>query len=134
MSKIYIVTSGSYSDYHICSVFSTKKDANGFVGSFAKDKYDNFRVEEYELDEFKDQIKNHRSLYFVRMKENGDTLEIEKRSTFYRDGCCENMFDVEKNLIMEVWADDEKHAVKIVNEKRVQLIAENKWGKNKIGK
>lgn len=43
----------------------------------------------------------------------------------------------EKNIIslcICVWAEDSKHAVKIANEKRIQLIALNRWGDmNKYG-
>jgi hypothetical protein len=45
--KIFIVTSGEYSDYHIEGVFSTKKLAEEFVATLSRDA----RVEEYALDE-----------------------------------------------------------------------------------
>ena len=31
--------------------------------------------------------------------------------------------------IFSIWAKDEKHAIKIANERRVQLIANNEWDK-----
>ncbi len=34
-------------------------------------------------------------------------------------------------IVCNVWAKDEKHAIKITNEKRIQHIANNTWG-NKI--
>lgn len=45
--KIYIVTSGEYSDYQIEAVFSTKEKANDFVQQHGTD----YNIEEYDLDE-----------------------------------------------------------------------------------
>ena len=36
-------------------------------------------------------------------------------------------FDIRKNMYISIFAKDETHAIKIANEKRVQLIAENRW-------
>lgn len=58
MKKIYIVTGGTYSDYHICEVFSSKEKAKEYIKkrleientceySFHNDY---FRIEEYEID------------------------------------------------------------------------------------
>ena len=44
--KIYVVTSGEYSNYSIEGIFSTKEKADAFVS-----KYSDGGVEEYELDE-----------------------------------------------------------------------------------
>ncbi len=45
--KIYIVTSGEYSDYHIEAVFSTKEKANDYIQQNGTD----YNIEEYDLDE-----------------------------------------------------------------------------------
>ena len=45
--KIYIVTSGEYSDYTIERVFSTKEKANEFIQQHGTD----YRIEEYVVDE-----------------------------------------------------------------------------------
>lgn len=48
MTTIYIVTSGSYSDYSINEVFANKADAERYAATVA---YDEGHVEEYELRE-----------------------------------------------------------------------------------
>jgi hypothetical protein len=36
--------------------------------------------------------------------------------------------DASRTLWVGVWARDEQHAVKIVNERRAMILAANKWG------
>lgn len=52
MSKVYIVTSGEYSDYHIDACFSTKQKAQEFIEN--AEKIEKFwavpRIEEWDLD------------------------------------------------------------------------------------
>lgn len=48
MKKVYIVTCGDYSDYTIENVFSTKELAEEYINRVST--YDDYRVEEYELD------------------------------------------------------------------------------------
>lgn len=54
MAKVYIVTEGEYSDYHIDACFSTKKQAEQFIkNSKAVDdfcSYTGYTIEEWELD------------------------------------------------------------------------------------
>lgn len=47
MEKVYIVTSGDYSDYHIDAVFSTIEKAKEYVDAHGSD----YRVEEYPVDD-----------------------------------------------------------------------------------
>ena len=52
MSKVYIVTSGEYSDYHIDACFSTKQKAQEFIKNAEKTKefWTEPRIEEWDLD------------------------------------------------------------------------------------
>lgn len=52
MSKVYIVTSGEYSDYHIDACFSTKQKAQEFIENAEKIEkfWDVPRIEEWDLD------------------------------------------------------------------------------------
>lgn len=47
--KMYIVTKGSYSDYHIVGLFSDRKEADMYCTARGDD-YNPSRVEEYEVD------------------------------------------------------------------------------------
>lgn len=48
--KVYIVTEGSYSDYHIEQVFSTKEQAAKYIIA-NRGRYDCYDIEEYEVDD-----------------------------------------------------------------------------------
>ena len=48
--KVFVVTAGNYSDYHIEAVFSTRRDAEIFVANRDDDFYGDPDIEEYEID------------------------------------------------------------------------------------
>ena len=66
MSKIYVVTEGDYSDYHIEACFSTKKKAQEYIKNSKKvnESYYYPRIEEWELDSNSD-IVDVISLFFT---------------------------------------------------------------------
>lgn len=51
--KIYVVTEGSYSSYHIVFVTVDRERADAFVKRYNKTDYDDYRVEEYDTDVIK---------------------------------------------------------------------------------
>ena len=132
--KVYIVTSGAYSDYHIDAVFSTKENAEKYNNIYGEGDFDD--IEEFEVDDEMALINRIRdekiTIYLVCMDRDGNVKEVSKESP---------CISLEKELLagkhrhilyadcmdMRVIAKDEKHAVKIVNERRVQLIANNEW-------
>ena len=50
MRKVYIVTSGEYSDYGIDRVFSTEEKAKEWVDIITSMYNGNYNIEQYELD------------------------------------------------------------------------------------
>lgn len=125
MKKIYVVTSGEYSDYHIEGIFDSNELAESFMEAFAPDKYNEpMCVNEWDLNScgFKKGLKAYR----VELKPTtGDVVEIrQERSCFifnyYENGVTETM---DKTLNIGVFAKDEKHAIKIANEKRAMYLA-----------
>lgn len=130
MSKIYIVTRGSYSDYSIAAVFSTEVKAWDFVRYWQENgnSYDwhDAEVEIRELDPLRRDLKDNLAPYFVRMDRDGNTSQLfECRETMSEGN---TGFDVEGNLYTHPRARDKEHAVKITNERRARILAENKWG------
>ena len=137
--KIYMVTSGEYSDYKIHGVFSKKEKAQKFVDIMEKPDFSDFDIEEWELDKFDSLVekfmKKKLSIYAVIMFKDGrlENIEEEKKRYVWIDEALSKKYNIwktrddEVRIAMWVIAKDEKHAVKIVNEKRTQLIAENKW-------
>ena len=131
MPTSYIVVTGEYSDYHVCGVYSTRKKAN-----YAAKVY-NGEIITHKIDELPDHPKGMLG-YLVRMKKGGasvvqlygaEGMENSKDGHFQDDytPLPDGTYNVVKELSITVWARDEQHAVKIVNEKRVQIIAANQW-------
>lgn len=131
MSKVFLVSTGSYSDYRIVGVFSSEEKAKAIAGILKEAE-----VEEKTLDPFVAELNEGLSVYSVRMSPNGDVETVERH-----DRDAEYTFDyrlkgTEEPLELLTWKDrppvylklvfarDEQHAVKIVNELRVQAIAE----------
>ena len=130
MKNIYIVTVGDYSDYRICGVYSSKKMAQKYIDSFKYCAFNEFRIEKYPVNLFVDFLNSGYIAFSVRMKKDGQVLEVEHVDNEYlfTSRCARPFdFDVRNNLICGVFAKDEKHAIKIVNERRAQAIANNQW-------
>lgn len=133
MEMIYVVTSGSYSDYGIDAIFSTKEMAQAFIDGI-KTPYEEMRIGEWELDPHLKDLKKGRKAYRVTMSKEGKVREVANESSTYILNRVEYGFppgisfqDNKKIMNCSCFADDEKHAIKIVNEKRIQFIALNKW-------
>ncbi len=130
MAIIYVVTSGQYSDYRIHAVFSTEALAGRYIEAIRR-PYDDVHIEQYELDAFKMSLRKGFNYFGIRMTKDGDS-KVERASPDEHDTEPCKIFDNRKFgsgviLYVETWAKDEQHAVKIANEKRVQLIALGKW-------
>jgi hypothetical protein len=135
MAKVYIVSEGEYSDYHINGVYSTKEKAEFAHKLFGiGEDWDGkpVEIEEWELDA----LPNHPPgmfWYEVRMNENGN---VEKVHTADATDANEKWTDEwrpygdKRSVLFSQWAKDETHAIKIANEKRVQLIASGEWTTN----
>jgi hypothetical protein len=146
MKMIYAVSEGSYSDYRVSAIFSTKEKAQEFIDTMKKQsdsEYDDYNdIEEYQLDPpVADLLGRGYSVYSVLMLRNGNVERVERTDNGSYDISSAGQShiwertkapayrgkNVEDVLHMEVWAKDDKAAVKIVNEKRVQMIAMGEW-------
>lgn len=129
--KIYVITEGSYSDYHICAVTDDPKKAELF-----KKRYDTYwseaTIEEYDTDDCNRILKDfdpNRLPYSVLFTNKGEV---------YPRGCCRENHEnfVPKVEVLQdilyggerirvyLYAPDEKAAVKIAAEKRAQFLVE----------
>lgn len=132
---IYVVTRGEYSDYCICSLHDSKADAQAEVNRLnEQDRWDSARIEEYFLNPSKGYPDNETyHLFVIAMRKNGNV-------TYSSDeGVPSAVPDSERfkaqytgNTYADAWAfrvvaRNLEHAIKIVNEKRVQYIANNDW-------
>lgn len=138
MKKVYIITTGSYSDYSIRGVYSTRKKAEASLVLF-ENNYEYPRVEEHILDAVAPIPKGYNA-YHVFMDVDGNTkstheVEFENLGEF-ENGATEGFgykrvgsTSVREGVRFNVVGRDLKHAIKIANEKRVQLIADNSWNR-----
>lgn len=128
MDKIYVVTSGDYSDYGIDAIFTSEELAQAFINGFKERSYQEFRIEEHKLNPYKNEIRKGYFAFFVRMQKDGVCKEVYKSDSAYGfNGGIDYGFDINNGMCCHVFAKDDKHAVKIANEKRIELIALNKW-------
>lgn len=130
---IYIVTRGEFgeSDYCICEVFEKKKDAE-FFANFIKGTQ--VRIGKYKLNPDIG-ILRHKTVYSVCLDKKGNVVEIEDDTgTPYFDVCFQFakegrwLFGTGKSTVnFYILAENDKKAIEIANEKRIQLIANGIW-------
>jgi len=133
MKKIFIVTSGAYSDYGIDAVFSTEELAQKFIDSFKQDNYNDMYIEEWPLDPNEQHLKQGRKPFFLKINKKGDVTDIKIKTSasgFKSDMPTANISFTANDewMNIECFADDDAHAVKIAGEKRTQILANNIWG------
>jgi hypothetical protein len=123
--KIYIVTSGSYSDYSIVGVFTDRDMAEKMAAATR----DSNGVEEWDTDILPDKVaqgyKPYRVEFGPNWRTSGDVGRISIDSPYFADEGYIYAQDGEGMwrafLIVCCWAKDEEGAAKIANEKRVQM-------------
>jgi len=125
---IYVVTSGEYSAYGIEAVFDSKDLAKKFIDAFGNN-YEEFMIEEYELNPHSKQLKSGRKPFVVTMGKNGDCYDVHQTTHSYEFSEEDEM--VGNYMYCYMFAKDEKHAIKIANEKRTQLIVMDNWQEDK---
>jgi len=123
------VTDGSYSDYHIEAVFSTKALAEEYVR-----KNDGGTIETYILDERKEIW--YGLLVYMDKEGNSSYGDVLINPYLYETEFGFQGFDYEGNLMWCVKSatateEDKKRAVKVANEKRMQILALGLWGDKK---
>ncbi len=130
----YVVTSGEYSDYSIEAVFSTDENAQLFIDRVSDpdevedDASYRPRIEEWPVDPEIGTLREGKRCYFVRMSRCGDVLESASDPSSYgfREARKGDHWDIQGNLAIHVFAQDEEHAVKIAGDRRSRALAENR--------
>lgn len=133
---IWVIEDGKYSDYGVLGVFSTEQHAQ-----LARQRVGG-TIAKWPLDPRVHEMRQGYKQYRVQMLRNGDVTQCKEK-------CQIKDLDVRNDIsILEysrsryyeqhppvppdcmdatVWAKDETHAIKIVNEYRTQWIAEGRW-------
>ena len=118
--KVYIVTEGEYSDYHIVRVFSTEELATAFADTIKS--YDECCVEVYNVNET-----TPKKVPWTRvlMMRDGEVRNID-HITDWDDTSTEDWAYGDRGSFY-VQTDSEERAIKVANVRRAQMIATGEW-------
>jgi hypothetical protein len=118
MKNIYVLTEGSYSDYHIVGVYSTKE-----LAEEAQSLYKDSQIEEYDLDDIPEHPPGM-SAWFVRINDGElDDIFTNQVSPFDQTVPSEKEYrwrHGETAYFVYCWAVDGNHAEKIALDKYYQ--------------
>jgi hypothetical protein len=138
MASIWVVEAGEYSDYQVVGVFSSEANAQLVVETVAKGHY-YATVAEWQLDPNVDAIRAGWTPFNIYMLRDGTVEKVEPHGeSTYSFGSPMQIWRRSKAAIGNdkpdclhgiVRAEDVRHAVKIANEKRIQLLALGLWEK-----
>lgn len=131
--KIYIITAGEDSDYHIEGAAESKEVAEELLLKYKG--LESPSIKEYEICTKNDILEiQNKNYYIVKMDREGNSESKEwdryydsKEVEFIYIGRYGKIPQGTPVMIMFVWANDSTHAVNIANEKRVQMIASGEW-------
>lgn len=117
--KIYVVTKGHYSGYHIITATTdeekAKKIAKNFNEDYVKTNIEIFEDSELYVNPF----------WEISFDSDGDVMDMSRTSNEY---CFDNINQVEpsgdgKTMCICVSAENAEHAIKIASEKRAEYLA-----------
>jgi len=82
--KVYVITSGEYSDYHICAVAQSEKKANALKKLFDNQNYTGARIEVYDTKTYQTSRplflalydKEYKKLDLSRIKEDEEYVDL----------------------------------------------------------
>lgn len=136
MKTVYAVNTGCYSDYRVVALFSTKEKAQAFMAAVPDRNYND--IEEFLLDPpTADLARRGYWQWDISMLRDGTVEYAAKADTV----CSSHIVAPHRHWVWRrsqnttqpdclrsaVMAKDEKHAIKIASEHRVQLIATGQW-------
>lgn len=117
--KIYVITKGCYSDYHICTVTTDKEEAEVLAETFTN-SYDTATIEEYDTENNAEVIKYKKVFRCMYEKQ---TKSIKVGESYY-DNASEEIINYEKCLITLVRANTHEEALKFASDRFSKYIAE----------
>ncbi len=137
---VYLVTTGSYSDYDVVAVFDDKELADEFRQRF---NYLGNDLEEYALNPAVQELRAGKVVWEVDIAHDGTVARVARSSSRWIGSMEAHIlgYDHDANewawwwkdtksygcLNVQCWARDEEHAIKIANEQRAIWLANGKW-------
>ena len=129
MAKVYVITKGCYSDYHICAVTLDKVKAEMLCKLFDC-SCDEAEIEEFDTEAAADLLSG-RKPYYVRFCQDGALFSAGRREyclEYFNPGIKESFCFVKGQKVdlldVELYADSREAAIKIASEKRAMYLAE----------
>ena len=125
MAKVYMVTDGWYSDYRVLGIYSTKAKAERAKVLFNADN----DVDPIELDATPE-VPPGMLKWVVMMGLDGNSSGALREPCDYgrvRASIYVPFGSADAIMRAALWAKDEEHAVKIANEWRTRIVANNLW-------
>lgn len=121
--KVYVITKGEYSDYHICAVVTDYDKAQILQEQFS-DKWDTADIEEFDTEIYNDVCKG-KNLYSIHFNKNGNVknVSIEGLEFFETENNPVTISGNGNSVRVHVFAFDEKSAIKIAAEKRAMELS-----------
>lgn len=123
--KVYVITKGIYSNYHICGVALDKERANR-LASFFSSRYAKAEVEEYDTECIVERP-DGTGMWSVSFKK--DLFEGVAAAANVITGLIGSdsehvVYRSPEDMEVYVWAKDEESAIKIASERRAMYLAE----------
>lgn len=119
----YVVVSGSYSDFGISAIFSTKELADDFVDrmNFVDSYYEDYHIQEWEMDKISTEIPtNDLCLY------NGEVVKLDDLSKEFNEGY------VAYCLFSDLRENFKFHVLEITKENYLNGLLDNNWGQDEV--
>lgn len=118
--KVYVITSGDYSDYHICAVTLDKEKAEKYA-EHIDTGYQDVNVEEYDTDHIDTYMKYGKSFH-VEIYMPGFRIDYVYGNEHER---AERIFPHNYTMYgVDVNAKDKDHAVKVATDRLAKYLAE----------
>lgn len=118
--KVYIVTSGEYSDYSIEQVFSTKEKALEYLDT----QDDAYRLEEYLLDE---PIRRNERVFYIQFSlPKKEVLYVGSSTDIRMNGLIRfapSKYGYPERLEIYISSDSRKRAIKVASERYGVIVA-----------
>lgn len=123
--KVYVITAGDYSDYHICAVASNAERAELLRKYYCCDG-EEADVEIYDTDDAPQIVGTPTRIYHVCISPSGQVTMGKKEEYHFGDARYNTRYQLGPSLAFEMWlpAVDEEHAKKIACDTRAVALAE----------
>jgi hypothetical protein len=128
METVWIVTQGEWEDYQLVGVFADEKSAMEMVKLIGNEEV---KYYEHKLDSIPDHPEGCQ-LYIVWMRRDGtiDGVKREYDPSYMYDAKnlkCPEMIYQSRQRMFNCWAHSKEHAVEVVSNWRIDLLANNRW-------